>query len=141
MIIQTIPAPQMIQQPMIQPLPAPLPPPAPPSFPSGELKIVIGEAKPASTKQSSGSVIVYDMGRSNGGGVSLGGGGGGRSEYVLTSVDDFGGTYRGASGAFNDGFERDHDGGSFLSEGHRSAVIDIGKGGGNFYPSLPHYDD
>jgi len=80
---------------------------------------------------------VYDMGRSNGGGVSLGGGGGGRGEYTLTSVND--GGYR-SGGAFNDGF--DNDGGSFMSDGHRSAIIDIGhKGGHSFYPSLPQYDD
>jgi len=151
-IIQTIPAPQPSYQPQpMQYAPPPMqyapppvqyapPPPAPSFSGGGELRVVIGDARPASNKSSSGNVIVYDMGRSNGGGVSLGGGGGGggRSEYTLTSVNDHGG-YR-SSG--NDGFDRD-DGGSFMSDGHRSAIIDIGKGGGghSFYPSLPQYDD
>lgn len=141
----------MIQQPAYQPQPiayapppmtyAPppvtyAPPPPAPSFSGGgELRVVIGDARPASNKSSSGNVIVYDMGRSNGGGVSLGGNS--RNEYTLTSVNDYGGK---SSGAFNDGFDRD-DGGSFMSDGHRSAIIDIGKGGHSFYPSLPQYDD
>lgn len=97
--------------------------------------MVIGDARPANT--SSSNVIVYDMGRSNGGGVSLGGNT--RSEYMLQSVDEFGGGEK-SYGAFNDGFDRD-DGGSCFSDGHRSAVIDIGKGGSSFYPTLPRYDD
>lgn len=157
-IIQAAPmiqaAPQMYQTPQVyQAAPqiiqaAPAPAPVYNSGPS-ELKIVIGESRPANNTRetSANSVIVYDMagrGGSSGGGITLGGGagglslgGGGRSEYVLTSVDD-GPSYK-TSGALNEGFERDD--GSFLSDGHRSAIIDIGATGGGFYPNLPRYDD
>ena len=74
-VIQTIPAvqaPSVVPQPYYyQPPPAPIYQPAPPAPRSsggldGELRIVIGESRPAST---SGNTLVYDMGggRSNGG--------------------------------------------------------------------------
>jgi len=69
------------------------------------------------------------------------------NEYVLTSVEGAsgGGGGFGGFGESNKGFDNwEQDGGSVLSDGQHSAVIDIGRGGGggnNFYPSLPTYDE
>lgn len=80
LVIQTVPAvqaaPSILQAPSViqsapvyqyQPAPIIQPPPAP-VYSSGpsELRVVIGSARQESTP-SSGNVIVYDMGRSNGG--------------------------------------------------------------------------
>jgi len=143
-IFQTAPPvmynpPQMTQM-VAQPPPQPCLPPPPPQptnvFPGGELRITIGNARPTNQPNH----FVYNMNDAQSMSCQITNNQ--PNEYVLTSVEGNGTTlgrgFVGRSKGF-DSYEQDN--GSYVSDGHHSAVIDLGRGGNSFYPSLPTYNE
>lgn len=96
--------------------------------PASTLNVVIGNA--SNTNRPNQFVMNMNSSSENGGGFRNSE----FTEYRLMPVSE---------GSYNQGYSKEHEArehecGSCMSDGQRSAVIDIGHG---VYPSLPRYDD
>lgn len=144
-IIQQVPTPTIAPMPPAPPAPAPCQGGCGSNKPTPQLNVIVGNA----TKTNRPNQFVMNMNMSSGGGSDRGSYGGQTqskyTEYHLMPVSggESRGMITGGDGCYNNGYEgNQQDNGSCFSDGHSSAVIEIGHGQRNsFYPSLPNYGD